>query len=140
MGIVEGFGGPKVIVAMSLTFVLYQLMVLSPVLWPALRAFRKQDPPPRPWLFGFVIATLTYSSMFFLLIVVGTAIDAISAYIAPMFNTISDRSDDSASSSEDKIAAAWGFAIWLLTYFAVITLLYRKLAPKWRKICEALAA
>ncbi len=116
------------------------LITLTPVIWPAIRAFSRKSRLPRPWLFTFVVATLTYGS-FILVNLVSFILTlpavAYEVYIVPTLH------DMGQPYSKWIVGLAWlnenMWVVLVLATLIVTVILTRKLAAKWSAICSVLA-
>ncbi|WP_242165639.1 hypothetical protein [Lysobacter sp. M15] len=138
MELIEAFG-PKLVVLLTLAAAAWFALTLAPVIWPAVRAFRKKTALPRPWLFVSTVAALTYGALFLALFVLLIPAEAYAVYIAPSLESMGQPYGKSLVRATRFVANYW----WVLlppAQLAVTVLLTRRLASKWAGICSALAA
>jgi hypothetical protein len=134
---IEEFGW-KMTILLALAAALYLLVALAPLLWPALRAFRRSRRLERPWLFTGTVAALTYGTVYLVAAIVAIPIEAYIVFIAPVLNQAGKPYGALLVTAAEFVGTWW----WPVLPFAVLVatiLLTRKLAAKWAGICAALA-
>ncbi|MDH5821889.1 hypothetical protein QFW77_02620 [Luteimonas sp. RD2P54] len=133
----EEFLAPDVWPLIAIAMV-WWLLSLFPVLYPALVSFRRRATMPQKCLFTCVVACLSYGLLAFLL-VVGIALRALAVYIAPQLEVAGDlpAAGRWLAQASGLISAWWWVAVPLVLAMCSF-LLTRYLAPRWPPIAAAL--
>ena len=137
MDVIHAFG-PKLVGLMIAVVIAYYLLALSPVLWPAFRAFRRGNRLPRPLLFILAVATQTYGVLFLLFWVVSLPIEMYSIYIWPQVREMRHSYGSWAVISQEFVSK-W---LWLTIPVVLVLLagiVTRTLGARWARIASALA-
>ena len=138
MGIIDTFGA-KFTALLALAAFAYLLVALAPLLWPALRAFRRSRRLERPWLFTLTVAALTYGFVYLAAATIAIPIQAYVVFIAPELQQ-AGQPHGSWLVATSRFVGRWWWPLLPLAVLAATVWLTRKLAAKWSGICSALAA
>lgn len=129
--------GTEMLTWMGVIVVAYFTLVLSPLWFPGILAYRRKM-FPRPWLFIGLVASITYGFITFLFFVVAIPAEVYSIFIAPQL--------EAAGKPFGRLfiigvqfmeSYGWLFAVIAQLIFTVITTVW--LSRKWENICVALA-
>lgn len=134
---IEVFGW-KMTILLGLAAIAYLLVALAPLIWPAIRAFRRSKRLERPWLFTGTIAALTCGAVYLVTGVVVIPVQAYLVFVAPSLHEAGKPYGAWLTAAADFVGTWW----WPLLPLAVLVatvLLTRKLAARWAGICAALA-
>lgn len=131
--------GAKFVAILALVAVVYLLLSLAPIIWPAIRAFRRKRRLPRPWLFTAVVAALAYGSVCLVVAVVVIPVEAYVVFLAPQLQEMGQSYGKWLVSSA-RFIGNWWWVVLPPGVLAATIVLTRKLAEKWSGICSALAA
>ena len=137
MDVIYAFG-PKFAAAMIAGIIAYYLFALSPILWPAFRAFRRGNRLPRPLLFISTVATLTYGLLFLLFWVVSLPLERYSIYIWPTVQDLK-HSYGSWAVAAQAFVAKWFWLTIPLVLVLLAGIVTRMLGVRWARIASALA-
>ncbi len=138
MELIEILGVPF-IAFLALAFVAYNFFSLSPLIWPAIRAFRAKRRLPRPWLFTAVVGVLVYGSISLMGFVFALPAHAYLVYLVPQLEDLG-YPYGSWFVAAARFFLQWWWIVLPPAMFAATALLTRRLAEKWSRICAALAA
>lgn len=131
--------GPELIAMLVLAAVTYFLISLAPVLWPALRAFRRCQRLPRPWLFTAVVAALTYGTVYIVVAILAIPVQVYVVFFAPQFEEMGV-AHGAWLVSLSRFIGEWWWVALPPAVLAMTFLLTRRLARRWPQVCAALAA
>jgi len=134
----ELFGG-KFLALFALGMAAYFLLITSPFLIPAWRAFSRHDRLPKPWLFILIAGGLSYGLTDFLLYLITPLGAVLSVYLVPSLKEAGLLRAEWLFSALDGFIKWW----WVILPFAYLTMtviITKLIAQRWRKACDALAA
>ena len=131
--------GVKFVTYLALVAITYLLFSLAPIIWPAIRAFRRSQRLPRPWLFTAVVAALIYGSVYLVVCIVAIPIQVYVVFLAPQLEQMGQPYGNWLVQSS-RFIGSWWWAILPPAVLAATVVITRKLAAKWSGICSALAA
>ena len=138
MGVIDTFGA-KFTAFLAVVALLYLLVALAPIFWPARRAFRRSNRLERPWLFTLTVAALTYGLVYLVAAVIAIPIQAYVVFVAPELQQ-AGRPYGQWLVAVSSFVGRWWWPILPLAVLVATVLLTRRLAAKWSGICSALAA
>jgi hypothetical protein len=129
---------PKLAFLLTLISVGYFLLSFAPVIWPAVRAFRRANRLSRPWLFVGLVACFTYGVFSFFIFALMLPAQAYTIFIAPQLEEAGWPSGHYFVRVTTFIADYWWIALppaqLLATFFVT-----RRLSVRWERICSALS-
>lgn len=114
----------------------YFLMSFSPVLWPALLAYRRRSWLPRPFLFVFTVAAIVYGALSFVGFALLLPIEVYGIFVAPPLEA-------SGVPVGAPVLKVSGFLVdywWLIvppTYLIFTWLVTTYVGRRWQHICAA---
>ena len=131
--------GDKILAAFVFGTIAYCLLLATPFLIPAWRAFSKRDRLPKPWWFVLIAGGLSYGLTDFLLYLITLPSAAFSVYFVPSLK------ESGLLRAEWLFAAIDGFIKWWwvvlpFAYLAMTIIVTRSVGQRWRKVCNAMAA
>ena len=132
---VEIFGW-KIVLLLAAFAVLFFVLSLFPLWWPAWRA--RKHRLPRPWLFGVVVAGFTYGlwTLVSLVLVIPTGVYEV--FFAPQFREWGHWQNDTVDAVLQWIIKYWWLAVVPLQVLSTV-LLTRWLGRRWPGVCRGLA-
>lgn len=136
MEIIETFG-PGFTALLLLCAALYLLIALAPLLWPAIRAFRRSSRLERPWLFTATVAALTYGMVYLLVAIIAIPVQAYVVFIAPQLQQMGQPHGQWLVSTAHFVGE-WWWPVLPIGVLVATVLLTKKLAARWSGICAAL--
>ncbi len=116
----------------------YWLLVFTPFLVPAWRAYSKRDRLPRPWLFVITAGGLAYGLGDFIVTLLAIPGAAFLTFVAPTLREAKLLHDSWLLAGLDGFVK-WWWAGLPLAYFATSFAVTVLLGRRWRRICNALA-
>ena len=134
----EAFG-TELIALLALIAVVYLLLALAPLLWPALRAFRRGRRLERPWLFIWTVAALVYGSVYLVAATIAIPVQAYVIFIAPQLQELGQPHGEWLVAVSRFIGRWWWPALPVALAIATVVLT-RRLATRWPALCAALKA
>lgn len=115
--------------------VLYFIVALAPVWWPAIRVFRSRPRLPRPVLFVAVVACLVYGVFFLLGFVVLLPLEAYRVFLLPELDPAGGTQGHWLTTSLDWVSD-YGWIVVVIAELALTIQLTRTLAPRWAHLCS----
>jgi len=136
MSVVELFG-PGLFAMLVLVALVYLLLSLAPVLWPAWRAFRRRDRLPRPFLFVGVVTGLSYGVMSFYVFTFAVPVETYTVFIAPQLQEAGIPHGEALVRMSNWVTDYWWVPSPLMLLAATVWLT-AWLARRWDRVCDAL--
>ena len=131
--------GNKILALFVLGTLAYYLLLASPFLIPAWRAFSRHDRLPKPWLFVLIAGGLSYGLTDFLLYMVTLPGAAFSVYFVPSLKEAGLLRAQWLFSALDGFIK-WWWVILPFVYLTMAVMVTKLIGQRWREVCNALAA
>jgi hypothetical protein len=131
--------GTGLLALMAIIAILYLLLALAPLLWPALRAFRRGRRLERPWLFVWTVAALVYGSVYLVAAAIVIPVQAWVIWIAPQLQELGQPHGEWLVAVTRFVGQWWWPALPIALVVATV-MLTRRLAARWPGVCAALAS
>ncbi|MBW8311653.1 MAG: hypothetical protein K0M64_06405 [Rhizobium sp.] len=138
MEIIEELGA-KFVALLAVVAIVYLLLALTPLIWPAARAFRRGRRLERPWLFIGVVGALVYGSVYLVVAVIAIPVQVYVVFLAPQLEESGHPYGSWLVTTARFVGEWWWPALPIALAFATVRLTGR-LAARWPGICAALAA
>ena len=138
MDFFEAFGHEFGAILLSLAL-LYFSLALLPFIAPLLRAFWKNHRLPRPFLFIFIVASISYGIPLAVLFIFSVPSALYSIYIAPQLQ-VADSYWSPEVTRFGQLSASWWWLLFPTIVSIASVVLTKKLGRRWHSIVSSLAA